>query len=181
MPKKPKKVNYELIPPPGKGKLSEPYAILSEARDKWHGEIHEARIALAWRKALKPDVDGHIVLGRCVKISDLQKEMAEWDFVIVLNKEVWESIEFTREKKLALIDHELCHAAAAEDSEGERKYDDRDRPVFRIRKHDIEEFVAIVHRHGCYKRDLERFAETLLAKQKAPLLQDQEAKPVHVQ
>ena len=36
----------------------------------------EANIALAWRIETPEDKDGHIVLGRCVKITDLQKEFA---------------------------------------------------------------------------------------------------------
>lgn len=168
-----KKVNYQLIPPPGKGQVSEPYQLLRNARDQWHEDLERARIALAWHLSLKPDKDGHLVLGRCVKISDLQKEMAEWDFVIVLNREVWESSEFTRDKKLALLDHELCHAAVSEDADGELKYDERDRPVFRMRKHDIEEFNGVVKRHGCYKRDLEKFAELILQKNRTPLLNQQ--------
>lgn len=171
-----KKINYELI------ELDrEPYKLLAEVRNRWHGELSEARIALAWRLALKPDKDGHLVLGKCVKISDLQKEMADWDFVIVLNKEVWNSIEFTKEKRIALLDHELCHAAHAEDTTtGELKYDERDRPVFRVRKHDLEEFNAVVKRHGLYKRDLEAFAQVILDKQRAPLL-DQTTVRVQVQ
>lgn len=164
---KPKKVNYELINPSDN---SEPYRLLDEVRNNWHEHLHSAHICLAWRKALKPDVDGHLVLGRCMKASDLQKELSRWDFVILLNKEVWNDSEFTVEKKRALLDHELCHAAPALDKEFEKKYDQKGRPVWRTVKHDIEEFQAIVTRHGCYKKDLERFAEALLKKRAAPLL-----------
>jgi hypothetical protein len=52
----------------------------------------------------------------------------------------------------------------------EPKYDERGRNVWRVRKHDIEEFQAIVERHGCYKRDLENFAKSLLKKTETPLL-----------
>lgn len=163
---KPKKINYEIV----SKELEEPYTLLDEVRSRWHGELSEARIALAWRLKQKADKDGHLVLGRCVKVTDLQKEFAEWDFIIVLNREVWDSEEFDSKKKLALLDHELCHAAVAEDSDGGERYDERDRPVFRMRKHDIEEFHAIIQRHGCYKRDLEHFANLILEKQRQPLL-----------
>lgn len=104
-----------------------------------------------------------MILGKCIKASDLQRELVAYDFVILLNKEVWESPEFTEEKKRALVDHELCHAAPAEDKDtGEQKTDEKGRPVWRIRKHDIEEFRCIVERHGRYKSDLEAFAEALL-------------------
>lgn len=166
---KAKAVNFELIPENDNGHITEPYKILDQVRRKFHPDLILAKIALAWRKALKPDPDGHLMLGKCVKASDLQKEFSAWDFVILLNREVWMDPEFTPEKKRALVDHELCHAAPALDKELEQKSDERGRKVWRTRKHDIEEFICIVQRHGCYKRDLEQFAEGLLAKREAPL------------
>jgi hypothetical protein len=105
-----------------------------------------------------------------VKISDLQHEMVDLDFVILLNKEVWQSLGFTEEKKLALVDHELCHAARVEDEFGAQKEDERGRLVWRVRKHDIEEFQDVVKRHGCYKRDLEQFAAVLLKSKQEQIL-----------
>lgn len=161
---KAKKINFELI----ENESSEPYQILRQMR-KHHAEIAEAVIKMAWRTNLKADKDGHLVLGKCVKISDLHKEVVECDFIVLLNREVWEDPAFTTDKKKALVDHELCHAAVSADEDGE-KYDERGRKVWRTRKHDIEEFHAIVKRHGCYKRDLEVFAEALLKKRSTPLL-----------
>ncbi len=163
---KPKVVNYELVPE----SQVEPYKLLEQVRRKWHSELVDARIALAWRKRLKRDKDGHLMLGRCVKVSDLQRELMPYDFILVLNREVWEDPEFGKDKKMALLDHELCHATVAVDKDGEEKEDERGRGVFRMRKHDIEEFRAVVERHGCYKRDLEAFAQALLKKADAPLL-----------
>lgn len=155
--KKPKAVNYKLIDD------KSIQSLLEEIVSEYHGELMDAHIALAWQKSIKADVDGRLVLGKCVKATDLQKEFMPYDFVILLNEEVWRNPEFTIEKKKALLDHELCHAAPALDAEtDEQKEDERGRPVWRIRKHDIEEFREIVQRHGCYKGDLEKFAEALL-------------------
>jgi hypothetical protein len=163
---KPKAVNYEIIPDSAQ---SEPHKLLRKIQGKFHRDLDEAKIALAWRKALKPDVDGRLVLGRCVKASDLQRELVRWDFVILLNREVWQLPDFTADKKEALIDHELCHAAVALDADGEPKIDEKNRQVWRVRKHDIEEFGDVVERHGLYKRDLERFAESLLKSRQGAL------------
>jgi len=170
-----KKVNFELI----EDLKSEPYKILATMR-KWHDDIAEAAIALAWRTALKPDKDGHLVLGKCLKVSDLYREFAAFDFIILLNREVWEDSGFTVDKKKALMDHELCHAAAVSNDDG-AVYDERERRVFRTRKHDIEEFNAIVQRHGCYKHDLEVFAEALLKKRKTPMFDSTESTGVPLQ
>ena len=162
---KPKPVNYDLIP-----EANEAYKLLSEVRDKWHEDLYGAKIALAYRKRLKRDKDGILMLGRCVKVSDLQKEFAPLDFIIILNRDVWQEPSFDKKKRLALLDHELCHAALSLDKGLERKNDEKGRTVYRLRKHDIEEFRSVVEHHGCYKADLEKFAEALLKKHKTPLL-----------
>lgn len=163
----PKKINYELI----QDEKHEAYRLMDQIRAKFHKSIAQARIGVAWRKSLKPDVDGHLILGKCVKASDLSRELAAYDFIILLNREVWQEAEFTEKKKRALIDHELCHAEIALDKKTlEPKYDERGRNIWRTKKHDIEEFQAVVERHGCYKRDLENFAKALLEKRAEPPL-----------
>jgi hypothetical protein len=170
---KPKRVLYELIKPTDTFLSGLPYELLAEIRAEHHFDTSEAKIALAWKKGTKPDVDGHILLGRCVKASDLQREFVDFDFVIVLNQEIWEDPEFDREKKLALLDHEMTHVTRVLDVDGEPVVDTKNRPVWRVRKHDIEEFTAVISRHGCYKRDLEQFAEALQAKKKVPLFNNE--------
>jgi hypothetical protein len=186
-PKKRKAVNFRIIAEMDGGEMTEPYRLLGEVREANHSDIREARVALAWRVKEKSDKDGRLVLGRCIKVSDLYREFADFDFIIALNQEVWDSIDFDRTRKVALLDHELCHAAPEYDEEsGEHKTDERGRYLFRTRKHDIEEFVEIVHRHGCYKHDLEVFAQTLLERKKTPLfnpdkLTDDHLHPVSIQ
>lgn len=159
--KKVKVPPFELIDHEAKPRL-EPYKLMDELRKEHHDSIKEAKIILAYRKGWKSNVDGHLILGKCVKASELQRELVDWDFVILLNFEVWNSKEFTREKKLALLDHELCHAEPALDKEGEPKVNAAGKRVWRIRDHDIAEFSEIIARHGCYKKDLQQFAETIM-------------------
>lgn len=52
----------------------------------------------------------------------------------------------TAEHRRALVDHELCHFAI--DDEGQ----------LAIRGHDLEEFTAVVERHGLWRDDVRRFA-----------------------
>ena len=134
-----KKINYELIT---RAEGSEPYQILDRML-KHHDHLTAATIGLAWRKRLKRDKDGHLLLGKCVKSSDLTRELAEYDFIILLNREVWE-FDFNDAQKCALMDHELCHAAVATDDHGIIKRDERGRIVWRTRKHDIEEFQEVI-------------------------------------
>lgn len=161
-PQKPKRkpISYELIPPTSHagGKM---YPMLDEILHEHHDDLHEARIALAWCTSWKPDVDGRVTLGKCKKASDLDRELMAYDFIILLSRAFWEDADVTDAQRRALLDHELCHAAVKCDESGEPLIDERERPVYRIRKHDIEEFESVVRRHGMYKRDLERFAQAI--------------------
>lgn len=158
----PKSISYVLIPPAsevGKPMYERLYALV----DEHHEELSRTnvRIALAWATSWKPDVDGRLVLGKCKKASELDRELAPYDFVILLNRDFWLNPRVTDVQRQALLDHELMHAAIVRDENGEDKVDERGRTCYRIRKHDLEEFADIVTRHGCYKRDIEDFAQAL--------------------
>jgi hypothetical protein len=162
MAKKPKgkKVSYELIEQ--RSLIGAPmYKLLRDLVAVHHEELRDARIALAWCTSWKPDVDGRMTIGKCVKASDLHRELAPFDFVILLSRDFYTSPRATTLQRTALIDHELCHAAGVFDRKGEPTTDERGRRVYRIRRHDLEEFGVIAERYGCYKRDLVDFAESL--------------------
>ena len=155
-----KKVSYEIIERDSVPGFTM-YALLDELVRAHHTDLHRARIALAWCTSWEPDVDGRVTLGKCKKASDLDRELFAFDFVILLRRAFWTHLQVTEAQRTALLDHELSHGALKLDSHGEPVVDERDRLVYRIRKHDIEEFTDIVARHGCYKADLERFASAL--------------------
>ena len=136
------------------------YERMDKLIDQHHPHLKDAKIALAWMYGKKEDTDGRLVLGRAKKGSDLDRELNEFDFVIMLNHEAWNMGSFTEEQQLALLDHELCHCQVSIDTSGELKKDEKGRIVYRSRKHDVEEFSEIVARHGMWKRDLEQFAQS---------------------
>lgn len=155
-----KKVHYELIARDsviGHGM----YQLLDDLVAAHHEELRDARIALAWNTSWKPDVDGRLVLGKCKRASDLDRELAAFDFVILLLHGFWTHQGVTTLQRTALLDHELSHATLKLDERGEPVVDERGRNVYRTRKHDIEEFAAIVERYGTYTRDLEVFARAI--------------------
>lgn len=159
--KGPKKVNYQFIPRDSDiGRTM--YPLLDQLVEAHHNELIDARIALAWGLAWKPDVDGRVTLGMCKKATDLDRELAAFDFVIILRKEFWQSLRVTAQQRAALLDHELMHACVKYDEAGQPVVDERGRTVYRVRKHDLEEFAAIVERHGLWKKDLETFAAALV-------------------
>ena len=137
------------------------YELLDNLVRAHHDEIRDARIGLAWCTSWKPDVDGRVTLGKCRKATELDRELAAFDFVILLRRVFWIDERVTPGQRAALLDHELCHARRKHDNSGEPVVDERDRPVYRTRGHDIEEFTEVIERHGCYKADIERFAMAL--------------------
>lgn len=144
---KPKAVSYELIA--RDSVIGHPmYCLLDELVDAHHEDLKHARVALAWCTSWKPDVDGNVTLGRCMKASDLHRELAPYDFVVLLARWFWRAEETTPEQRRWLLDHELCHAAVKHDKHGEPAEDERGRRIWRTRRHDYEEFVEIIERHG---------------------------------
>lgn len=165
---RPKPVVYELID--RDGAYSQMYALLDSLVSSHHDELVDAKIALAWCTSWKPDVDGRVTLGKCKKASDLDRELSEWDFIILLRRQFWLDTLVKDEQRKALLDHELCHATVKMDKFLEPVVDARGRKIWRVRKHDIEEFGCIVERYGCYKRDLEQFAASLSRAPKQPVM-----------
>lgn len=164
---KPKKVSYRLIDRAG-DEGAPMYALLEELVDAYHRDLQQARIALAWCLSWKPDVDGRVTLGKCKRAGDLDRELAAFDVIILLQRSFWQDPLTTDLQRRALVDHELCHASVKYDNDGEPAVDERGRIVYRTRKHDLEEFSEIADRYGCWKRDLEHFARAIdRARQKA--------------
>jgi hypothetical protein len=133
------------------------FSLIARIIEKHHPDLVQARVAAAWNLSWKPDADGVKTIGKLRKASDLDRELSggEWDFVILLSKDWWErplTSELTeKERELdraALIDHELEHITEALMQNGEPKIDERGRKRYRLRKHDITEFAAILYRHG---------------------------------
>lgn len=160
--KKDRAVKVELIPPPvGREKTSEPYQVLAAVRKEHHPHLDSCHILLYWRRGLKPDKGGHLLLGKAHVATDTERELQEHEFTITLNREAWD--EFSPAQKAALIDHELSHCRVELNDAGEIVTDEKGRPVCRMKKHDLEEFRGVVERHGLYLDDLKAFALSVMA------------------
>lgn len=150
-----KRINVQLVKPDSvEGKPI--YELVARTIEQHHEELTNARIAVAWNKSWKPDADGRLTIGKLRKCSDLDRELAPFDFVIILRQEFWQDAKTTDEHRAALIDHELCHGTVRLRPDSEPMVDEKGRRLYRMRKHDIEEFAEILYRHGpYYKRNLE--------------------------
>lgn len=128
-----------------------------------HAHLAAARIECLWTTAEnkrymrrivgQAEIPEHTVarLGKWQRGRALQ-QLREWfgeppDFLLTFD--ALHAGEVDDATFAALVDHELFHCSQAEDEFGQpmfRKVDGR--PVFRIRGHDIEEFVGVVRRFG---------------------------------
>lgn len=70
-------------------------------------------------------------------------------FVIEIAEPIWEHLDETARR--ALVDHELEHC--------EVHFSDSGKESLRIIPHNLEEFTAVVRRHGLWKSELRRFAK----------------------
>lgn len=167
--RKPKAIKIKVVP---RADAPDEYDILDDYVARYHDHLAEANISIAWHYGWKADPDGRLTLGKFKKASDLDYQLHNFDWVLLLNWNVWSKVAFTLEQKRALIDHELCHGEVARYDDGDEKRDEKNRLVWRVRKHDLEEFREVVERHGCWKADIEAFTRAALRKSKTPLLEE---------
>ena len=168
--KKRKKVTVKLLGRKHAGKVTEAYWIMEKLVTDHHSHLKDAKIAIAWRFGWSQDADGRLRLGQAKKGSDLDRELHHFDFVLLFNHEAWNKGGLKQGQKVALVDHELCHCEVSVDTDGEPKVDEEGRTVYRVRKHDIEEFLDVVNRHGCYTNELAKLAQAGIKDADRPLL-----------
>ena len=118
-----------------------------------HGDLAGVDIVYCWRdKASKSK--GRTVLGTARKVTGLNAFLArdqqddEPLFVIEIAQDEW--LDLTTKQRYALVDHELSHLRVKIGDDGERD--------LTIRGHDVEEFRAVIDRHGFWKADVADFA-----------------------
>ena len=126
-----------------------------EIIEQYHPHLENAKVGFIFKdKAGKSG--GRVVLGQASKVSEKQQAAGlDLDFLIWLAKDYWDTM--TSHKRMALIDHELCHC----------EYDEIDGAS--IRGHDVEEFGDIIDRYGLWRNDLIAIAPRFLAATQANL------------
>lgn len=140
-------------------------------------ELAPAKIAIAWMIRVKADKDGHVKLGKMKKASELDRELHGFDAVLILNEEHWRVLE--PPQRLALVDHELCHLAPSLDPVTlDQREDAHGRKLWRIRKHDLEEFRGTVERNGLYLADIADFVRAAHESKAMPLFPADAPRPM---
>lgn len=171
---KPKPVHITLLPESDSdGNRASEYRLLDRAlgkAEKYRQGLCEARILLALRHAWSADRDGHLILGKAHKASEVERELLgddAFDGLILINAETWP--ELNDRQREALLFHECLHFAVVYGDDGEPRKDERNRLCLRYVKHSIEEFKEVVEEYGIYKNDLAEFADALIKAKNQPL------------
>lgn len=163
------------------------YELIRDVREEHAKDLTHARIGAAWIVGKRPDKDGRVTLGKMKKSSELEKSLHHLDAIILLNQDAWRRL--LPNQRVALIHHELCHLSDVTGPEGEALFDGHGERRWRIVKHDIEEFRAVVQAHGCYTSDLASLVRVAVEKdpqmqlfngvpdKPIPPLEDEEATP----
>ena len=172
-PQKKKDVTVKLLERKHGGLVTTANRLMDELVEAHHDHLLDAKIAIAWRFAWKPDVDGRLKLCSVKKGGDLDRELHGFDFVILLNHEAWNQSGFNEPQMRALIDHALCKCQVSKDAAGEPRIDENNRTVYRLRQPDVQEFSEIIRRHGAWTADLERFASAVRDAKSRPLFDSQ--------
>jgi hypothetical protein len=127
-----------------------------------HIDLCDVRIEYVFREEAAKK-NGKIVLGTARKLTGLNAFLAtETDeagiahgdadfFVIEIAEDTWQKLN--NHQRTALVDHELCHCQV--------EWSDDGVPTLKMRPHDLEEFRAIVDRHGLWQPDLEHMADVM--------------------
>lgn len=125
----------------------EPYSIMRDLIAKHHATaLCDAKIALMWDlKPVPEDACKRFAWGKAILVSEREREFHDHDFIVILHKQVWEKM--SRAQREALMDHELCHCGADVGDTRTRYF---------IEKHDLEEFVEVVKRHGLWAPEVEQ-------------------------
>lgn len=111
-----------------------------EIIDKYHPNLAGCRIGFLFRMEA-PRSKGKQVWGAAIKVIDRIKAVVSLDFIIWIAYDIWNSLP--SKQRSALIDHQLCHC----------DYNEIDRKAS-TRHHDIEEFTAVIERHGYWNLSL---------------------------
>ena len=98
-------------------------------RRRWHGELQGARIGYVLMPKLRA------CMAQTWKTCALDAFLSGLDFVIEINAPDWR--EMSNACRRALLDHELTHCRPGRNGRWASRH-----------RHDLEEFAAVVTRHG---------------------------------
>ena len=128
--------------------------------------ITEEEIHVLWLLNTKPfdpekDEEGHDAAGKCIKAPGLWHDVTGYDVAIWIREYFWK--QWDEPTRRAAILHELLHVEVDRDKDDQVKV--------KIRKHEVEDFVAVALAYGPIFGDAPRYvrAAAVFAGEPTPL------------
>lgn len=122
----------------------QPAAIGTILVEHVHKHLANASIGYLFRKTMGDR------MAKPSKTSGPLRFFSQLDFLVQVNWTVWATLK--PPQKLALIDQQLCHFARGDEDDGDA--------AFIMMTYDIEEFNAIVQRHGAWRPAVAAFQKS---------------------
>ena len=91
---------------------------------------------------------GRTVLAKIRKVNAVEAYITGHDLILIISGPSWRTLGAVQ--RIALIDHELCHVIEADSGDG-----------YTMVSHDLEEFNAVVKRHGAWWPDIAEFVSAV--------------------
>lgn len=116
-----------------------------------HRHLVEANFAFLIRRSKCWTVKRKTCWGTAEKVSSKTKfltdkgDEAGIDFIITMNGEIW--AHMNEKQRKAWTDHLLCHCGRGDD-------DKAGNPTWFSDSHTVEDFAAVIRRHGLYSEDI---------------------------
>lgn len=166
-----KKVAYAVIERKGpNNRILDIYKLMEQLIADHHKHLKDAKMVIAYCYTWKEDKDGRLKIGDAKKAGEIDRQLHNCDWVILINDTTWNHSTFSDDQKRALMDECLCRCDISRDDEGQPRLDENGRVVYVKRKPDVVAFSEVVARHGIWTHDLERLAGQIADAQSRPLL-----------
>ena len=118
----------------------------SEVIPQWHEHLNQVTIACLGVGEMK--TRNMETWAKIRKATPVEQCLSGADLILVINESVWGDL--SKAQRIALLDHEFCHVTW-----------DPEKGEFKMVHHDLEEFNAVVRRHGHWRESIKLFGEQL--------------------
>ena len=132
----------------------EVHEFVDNVRAQYHEEIGGYDLGIYFVDTLGENM-GRPVAAKIKKASGFEKHVTEHDLILFIDEHTWTGSHNKVAYKTALIDHELSHVGIETTDKGEKR--------LRIVGHEIEDFRAVIERHGDWANEWPKNYADLIA------------------
>lgn len=151
--KRAKALKVSIIQREHAGRKNALYEILDEVAAHF-SELNDCKIVLAYGEGWKADADGVMTTTRLKKADEINRTLAKYDFVLLINRAYFDTLASRPNLIEAEFYNQLCRVMVTRDSSGELREDELGRSCYRVRKFPIQVMPEAVKRYGIWQEDL---------------------------